>query len=139
MGRAKEMMMEMEEADWEETSVSFSCPSCKDSVEGTVELPIVYDGGFEHHFPIDVICCKCGSGYEGSVRTDWDDCEIELDDYPNLIVEAESVRGSSHDYDDDYYDWLEQQERTSRPVYQAFAKTISDIKICQRRSNTRPR
>ena len=42
MGRAKALMMEMEEAQWEEADVGFFCPNCKEKVDGFTELPVVH-------------------------------------------------------------------------------------------------
>ncbi|MBY6067664.1 hypothetical protein KUW17_12980 [Leisingera aquaemixtae] len=134
MGRAKALMMEMEEAKWEETDASFYCPDCEKNVDGLVELPVVYEDGGEEHLPVSVLCFSCNQSFEGWAKTDWYSCEIELDDYPGLQVEASPVQGSIHDYDDyddydqDYFAWLEQQERLSRPVFHAFCKTNDDIR-----------
>lgn len=131
MGRAKELMMEMEEALWQEGDVSFHCPNCEDDVDGSVDLPVVYEHGQEENLPVNVLCFGCNSSFKGWVKTDWDNCEIELDDHPDIEVLASPALGSLHDYEDydhEYYEWLERQERIPRPVYQAFNKTIDDVK-----------
>lgn len=132
MGRAKALMMEMEEAQWEETDVSFFCPNCQDDVDGLTELPVVYHDADGHHLPVSVTCSACNMSFEGWVKTDWDSCEIEFDDHPEIEINASPVQGSSYDYEDeydqDYFEWLEQQERFSRPVYHAFYTTIGEVK-----------
>jgi len=131
MGRAKALMMEMEEAQWEASDVSFYCPDCEAEVDGTVELPIVYENGDTEHLPVTVECFSGHHNFDGWVKTDWDSCVIELDDYPDVAIETEPMRGSASDYDDydqDYYEWLERQEQLSRPVFRAFTQTMSDVK-----------
>ncbi|MCF6233388.1 MAG: hypothetical protein L3J36_09900 [Rhodobacteraceae bacterium] len=123
--------MEMEEALWEEGDASFYCPNCEDDVDGSVDLPVVYEHGHEENLPVSVLCFGCNNSFDGWVKTDWDSCEIELDDHSDIEVLAGPALGSSHDYDDydhEYYEWLEQQERSPRPVYLAFCKTIGDVK-----------
>ncbi|MCF2872673.1 hypothetical protein L0664_16495 [Octadecabacter sp. G9-8] len=131
MGRASELMIEMEEALWEESDVSFCCPECNADVDGNTELPVVFEDGGQEHLPITIRCFGCNNSFDGWVITDWDSCEIQLDDYPKLKVEAAPMRGFSNDYDDydqEYYEWLDQLEQSSRPVYAAFAQTISEVK-----------
>lgn len=130
MGIVKNMMIEMEDAQWEEADVIFRCPHCKKAVEGLTELPIVYDNGDQHHFPISILCAVCGTHYDAWVSTDWDACEIELDEYPKVSVKAEPARGYFNDYDDydhDYYEWLEQQERSHRKVFRTLCQTLDNI------------
>lgn len=130
MGFVKNMMIEMEEAEWEEADVNFRCPHCKKAVDGLTELPIVYDNGDQHHFPISIQCTVCGNHYDGWVETDWDACKIELDEYPKVSVKAEPARGYFNDYDDydsDYYEWLEQQERPHREVFRTLCQTLNSI------------
>lgn len=130
MGAVKQMMMEMEEAQWEEASSFFICPHCKRDVEGVTELPTVYEDGHQSQFPISVSCIECGANYDAWVSTDWDSCEIKLDDHPEVSIEATPVRGYFNDYDDyehDYYEWLEQQERPHRAVFRTLCKTIDGI------------
>ena len=131
MGIVKALMMEMEEAQWEASDVTFFCPECKSEVDGTVELPVVYDNGDSTHLPVNVQCFSGGHNFDGWVMTDWDSCEIELDDYPEKTITTDPMRGFASDYDDydhEYYEWLEQQELLSRPVYHAFNQTIGDVK-----------
>lgn len=141
MGRAKALMMEMEEAQWEATDVSFCCPNCKDDVDGLVELPVVYENGDNEHLPVSVQCFGCNESFDGWVKTDWDSCEIKFDDYPEIEVKADPVQGSvdEYDYDHEYYEWLEQQERLSRPVYQAFCQTLNDVKALASEVSLDPR
>lgn len=130
MGIMKELMLKMEEAQWEEAEVNFCCPHCKKAVDGLAELPIVYDNGVEHHFPISIQCFVCGNHYDASVKTDWDACEIKLDGYPEVSVKAEPARGYFNDYDDydhDYYEWLEQQERPHREVFRTLCQTLDSV------------
>lgn len=132
MGQAKALMMEMEDTDWELAEASFICPECKVLVCGSVDLPVVFETGYEVHLPVSVLCHICDEKYHGWVRTDWDCCDIELDDYSDVEIEVEPRRGYSYEYDDydeGYYAWLEEQERRSRPVYQAFEKTIEDVRV----------
>jgi hypothetical protein len=132
MGRAKALMMEMEEAQWEEAGIDFFCPNCKEEVDGFTELPVVHHESDGHDLPISVSCSRCSESFEGWVKTDWDSCEIQLDDHPEIEIEASPIQGSSYDveedYDQEYYEWLEQQERVTRPVYHAFYTTIGDVK-----------
>lgn len=130
MGRAKQLMMEMEEAQWEEADVSFCCPNCEYDVEGSTSLPVVYEQGGEEHLPISIRCFSCDLTFEGWVKTDWFTCEIELDEYPEVVVNASPARGSISDYeeyDHDYFEWLEHQELSSRPILKAFLGTIDDV------------
>lgn len=130
MGVVKNMMIEMEETQWEEADVKFRCPYCKKSVDGLTELPIVYDNGDQHHFPISVLCTVCGTHYDAWVTTDWDGCKIDLDEYPKILVKAEPARGYFNDYDNydhDYYEWLEQQERPHRAVFRTLCQTLDNI------------
>lgn len=130
MGRAKQLMLEMEEAQWEEADVSFCCPNCEYDVDGTTSLPVVYEHGGEEHLPISIRCFSCNSSFDGWVKTDWFTCEIELDEHPDVVVKANSARGSASDYeeyDHDYFEWLEQQELSSRPILKAFLRTIDDV------------
>ncbi len=132
MGRAKALMMEMEEAQWEESEAYFFCPNCQGDVDGFTELPVVYHDSDGHHLPVSVSCSRCNESFEGWVKTDWDTCEIELDGHPEIEIHASPIQGSFHDvaddYDQDYFEWLEQQERVTRPVYHAFYTTIGDVK-----------
>jgi len=129
MGRVKALMMEMEEAQFEEADASFNCPVCKHDVDGSVELPVVYDNGNIEHLPVCMVCADCDTSFDGWVRTDWHSCEIELDDYPDIEVKADPVQGTNHDnYDDGYYEWLAEQEYQSRSVYSAFCQTIGEVK-----------
>lgn len=132
MGRAKALMMEMEEAQWEESDVTFCCPKCKEEVSGSVDLPVVHEQGDSEDFPVTVVCDGCQTGFDGWVETDWDSCDIKLDDYPEVKVEACPARGNTYDnedlYDQEYFEWLDRQERLARPVYRAFSNTIDDIK-----------
>ncbi|WP_299561876.1 hypothetical protein [uncultured Sulfitobacter sp.] len=101
-------MMEMEEAQWETSDVSFYCPECKMDVDGTVDLPIVYDNGDRTHLPVNVQCFSGRHKFDGWVKTNWDSCEIELDEYPEIIIKAAPMRGYASeidDYDHDYYEW----------------------------------
>lgn len=130
MGRAKQLMMEMEETQWEDADASFCCPNCDCEVEGSTSLPVVYEHGGEEHLPVSVLCFGCNMNFEGWVKTDWFNCEIELDEYPDVVVKASPARGSTHDYeeyDQDYFEWLEHQELSSRPVLKAFLGTINDV------------
>ena len=123
-------MMEMEEAEWEDTDLSFFCPVCDFEVEGSTSLPIVYEHGGEEHLPVDVFCFSCRTHFDGWVRTDWSNCTIELDDHPDIEIETTPARGWIRDYaeyDQDYFDWLEQQELSSRTVLNAFLSTAADI------------
>ncbi|MFX0546872.1 hypothetical protein ACEWPL_015125 [Roseovarius sp. S1116L3] len=129
MGRAKALMMEMEETLWEPSDVSFFCPDCKEDVDGTTELPVVFDDGDGKQLPISLECFN-GHQFDGWVNTDWDSCKIELDDHPEIHITADPMRGTSSDYDDydhDYYEWLEEQEQFSRPVFRAFNQTMEDV------------
>ena len=130
MGFVKNMMIEMEEAEWEEADVNFRCPHCKKAVDGLTELPIVYDNGDQHNFPISILCTVCRTNYDAWVVTDWDTCEIELNEYPKVSVEAEPARGYFNDYDEydqDYYEFLEQQERPHREVFRTLCRTLDNI------------
>lgn len=130
MGMAKKMWMEMEEAQWEEADVNFRCPHCKKVVDGATEIPIVYDNGDHHHFPISIRCTECDTNYDAWVSTDWDTCEVELDGYPKVSVKAQPARGYVNDYDDydhEYYEWLEQQERPHREVFHTLCQTLDNI------------
>ncbi len=130
MGQMKQLMMEMEEAEWKETEVFFHCPECGGDVDGFVELPVVYEYGDDHNLPVTVNCYICNTSFEGWVQTDWDNCKIELDEFPDTEIKAGPARGYAQDddYDTGYYEWLEQQELDSRPVYMAFHHTMDDIK-----------
>ncbi|WP_155773916.1 hypothetical protein [Rhodovulum sp. MB263] len=91
--------------------------------------------GAQH--PVSILCSVCSTPYNAWVSTDWDTCEIELDDYPNTLVEAEPARGYFNDYDDydhDYYEWLEQQERPHREIFRTLCQTLDNIEeLCQLR------
>lgn len=120
----------MEEAQWVAVDVDFRCPHCKEAVDGQTELPVVHDNGDQHHFPISIRCAVCGTHYDAWVKTDWDACEIELDGYPEVSVKAEPVQGYFNDYDDydhDYYEWLEQQERPHREVFRTLSQTLDNV------------
>ena len=133
MGMAKSLMMEMEDTQWEGTDVEFLCPNCGAEAGGFTELPVVYENGDEHHLPITIICHGCNAHLDGSVKTNWSECVITLDDYPSVEIIAQPMQGSESYQDDDrdyleWLEWMEQQERESRPVYMALYKTITDIK-----------
>ncbi|WP_299671338.1 hypothetical protein [uncultured Roseobacter sp.] len=130
MGQAKHLMMEMEEALWEPAEAFFHCPVCGKEVDGEVELPVVYEESDEYHFPVSVFCFECQNRFDGWVRTDWDNCRIKLDDYPQIDVTAASVQGypDQDSYDYDYYEWLAEQEPLSRTIREAFERTVSDIR-----------
>ncbi|MEP3688404.1 MAG: hypothetical protein ABJN05_15065 [Sulfitobacter dubius] len=128
MGRAKALLMEMEEAQWEGSDISFHCPSCEDEVDGFTELPVVYHDADGLHLPVSVACSVCNTSFEGWVQTDWYSCAIELDGHPEILINTSPVQGSFYEDEDHYYfEWLEQQERVSRPVYNAFYTTIGEI------------
>lgn len=129
MGRAKQLMMEIDETSWELSYVSFECPICKGDADGAVELPVVYEQS-EVSLPVSVMCCDCNKSFDGWVETNWYDCNITLDDYPELHIEAEPVQGEPYiaDYEEEYYHWLEYQQTTRRPVYDAFCQNICDIR-----------
>lgn len=130
MGVVKQMMMEMEEARWEAADVNFHCPRCEKTVDGHTELPIVYDEGGQEHLPISIQCALCDDVYDAWVKTDWTTCDIQLEEYPKVTVKAQPARGYSSDYDDyeqDYYEWLEQQERPHREVFRTFCQTLDNV------------
>ncbi|MGJ8597144.1 hypothetical protein [Sulfitobacter sp.] len=132
MGRAKELMMEVEEAEWEESDATFYCPKCGEEVSASVDLPIVYEHSHSTDLPVTIVCHGCNGSFEGWVETDWDRCDITLEEYPDIDVEVSPARGDAYDYEDhydqEYFEWLDQQERLARPVFQAFSNTIDDIK-----------
>lgn len=124
------MMMAMEEAQWEGADVSFVCPVCEKDVGGSTDLPVVYDNGSEEHLPVTVTCFGCNTCFDGEVIADWSRCEITLHEYPDVEIDANPIQGSEFGQDDDhdYYEWLELQERETRPVFMAFSKTLEDVK-----------
>lgn len=132
MGLVKQMMMEADDADWEPASVFMYCPECKEYVEASTELPVVYEDDERTFLPVAVQCCSCDASFDGYVETDWNDCNIELDDHPEAQVEASPLRGAmvdnSDDYDQEFFDWLERVDGPKRPLYEAFIKTSDDIK-----------
>lgn len=131
MGRSKALMMEIEEAQWKESSVSFHCPNCNAKVEGFVDLPVVYEEGDEVNLPVEVSCSICSASFGGWLVTDWHRCDIALDDYPDTSVTANPARGFIDEYeryDDAYFDWLGSQDLSSRPLLRAFTGTMSDVK-----------
>ncbi|EEA92349.1 hypothetical protein [Pseudovibrio sp. JE062] len=131
MGFVKQLMIEMEERDWEESEVEFNCPSCNKETSGSLELPVMYDEEDHTQLPIEIRCYNCGELHRGEVITDWSTAKIELDEHPDVTIETDAVQGSStvyDDYENDYYDWLEQQENDARPAYDSFHKTINDIR-----------
>ena len=130
MRQAKQLMLEMEEAKWVESEVKFVCPECGFEVEGTTELPAIYDNESEEFLPIAVTCVVCSTEFSGLVRTDWYRCEIELDEYPDTVVKAQPAREKFPDYDDyeqEYFDWLDKQEILSRPILYSLLATIGDV------------
>ena len=130
MGQEKRLMMEMEEAAWEDADIIFDCPHCKRNVEATTQLPVVYEEGNEEHLPVEVSCTLCGNTYEGWVKTDWNSCVISLDGYPDNKVKAEPAQDyfpTSFQDEQDYYRWIDEQEQFDSPFYHAFLKAINDI------------
>lgn len=135
------MMMEMEEAQWEGADVSFECPVCEKDAGGSTDLPVVYDNGYEELLPVTVTCFGCNTQFDGEVITDWGRCEITLDEHPDVEIDADPIQGSEFDQDDDhdYYEWLEQQERETRPVFMTFSKTLEDVRALTAEVTTRER
>ena len=77
----------------------FFCPDCKEDVDGTTELPVVFDDGDGKQLPVSLECIN-GHQFDGWVNTDWDSCELELDDHPEIHITANPMRGTSSAYDD---------------------------------------
>ena len=106
MGRVKDLWMEMENHEWEEIDALFKCPHCTEGDSGHVEVPVIYEGMGEVERPVTLRCHFCDTEFEGWITVDWDESKIALDDYRNLTVHSEPVRGFQNppeiDWDDFY-------------------------------------
>ncbi|MFN3253828.1 hypothetical protein [Roseibium album] len=129
MGRVKNLQIEVDEAEWEESHASFHCPICEKDVDGAVDLPVVYEHSDEIELPVSVMCYDCHSIFQGWVKTDRGSCEIAFDDYPDVDVTADPAIGYYEDANElDYFEWLAEEEaRSARPVRRAFIKTVKEV------------
>ena len=122
MGMAKRLWMEMEELEWEYSSVFFDCPICGNASDDEADLPVVYQGGEIDNIPIEITCSCCGEEYSATLNGDWDSYEIDIDGYTEVVVEAPPVRGFSAEPDWDIDFEIEQPE-SSAP------KAVFDVSI----------
>ncbi len=102
MGRLKNLGIEMEQFDWEPTQVSFTCPKCREETEADTELPVTYEGAEWDYFPITLQCVSCNEVFDATGSGSWDSVNVELDDHPEISVDAEPIRGFIQEPDLDY-------------------------------------
>jgi transcription elongation factor Elf1 len=129
MGRVKELMMEMEEHEWEFTEVQFKCPSCNICETGSAELPVVYHHSEIEHFPVTITCDSlvCGASFNCTLTATWNEYQIELDDYSSVEVRVDPIQGFEPD---PYPDWDEYDFDSSHYISPlgTFNSTISGLK-----------
>jgi hypothetical protein len=78
-----------------QAQAQFTCPSCKDAVVASVEVPapdLTSDHASEWtaHGPVDVECPSCGEHYPGQASVGPYLCALKLDDHPDVKIKAEA-------------------------------------------------
>lgn len=101
MGAAKRMMMELEEYNWEETSVCFQCPNpeCGKVSDGSADVPVLYPGdASDVLLPVDLQCIWCDEHFRAEIRVDRSgDLKITIDEAPDVDVDFEPLFCPEHD------------------------------------------
>lgn len=125
MGFAKSLMMEMDEYDWDEVEVSFKCPICEADSTSYVELPIVYPESEIRFLPVVIPCSECEKELNATLDGGWLTCEIVLDNYQDVEVEAELTQSFA---DEPSIDWEDYRPDSDNSPLNVFKETVSGLK-----------
>lgn len=132
MGGMKNLMMDIQNANWQETTVDFQCPHCNINVEGRTELPVIDDINDQHDFPVSIICTHCQTDFDCWAKTDWSTCTITLNEHPKVAISAQPVCGYLSDYDDydrEYYEQLIKEGALGSKNLFVFCENLKNIDV----------
>ena len=127
MGSAKRLLEEIDEREWSDGAIEFTCPKCGKLTDDEIELPVVFGPEDECDFPVDIHCFSCKRDFAGSFEFRWGKGRIKLDDYPDTLVTAEPEEMINVEYHDDWYDWDELPSLPDSPLeeFEASYKELS--------------
>lgn len=143
MGRVKEWMLEREVLEQSGAKIEFVCPNpkCGDWIEHFSEIPTPNlmaekQSDITQTDDVEIFCNSCKKIFSGSITNDSAFLSVELDEYPDLVIEVEAPEAfynSDGDYlwdaipDDPYSIFLDDWNALSQFVEENCHETLQPL------------